>query len=56
MCAYLPSGRASNSSSAALSLELLVTSFIFKRAVLNEVESSLLGGVGEVDAEKVVLV
>ena len=49
MGAYLPSGRAGHSSSSALSLEQdHPTSSFFKKVVLYGVESSLLGGVGEV--------
>ena len=48
MGAYLTSGRAGYSSSSTLSLEILITSFVIKRAVLYGVRSLLLGGVGKV--------
>ena len=48
MGAYLTSGRTGHSSSSVLSLEILATSSVFKRAVLYGVWSSLLRVVGEV--------
>ena len=48
MGAYLTSGRIGYFSSSALSLEILITLSVFKRAVLYRVRSLLLGGVGKV--------
>ena len=48
MDAYLTSGRAGHSSSLVVSLEILATSTVFKRAVLYGVRSLLLGGVCKV--------